>query len=112
MASNIDRYDIITPFVLALIVVFGLFTLYEHIDSSEVDQSDYKEIAIIMRQAKHDGDIDIINAIIDATDDKIVTMNELGKIKNVVYKKFEAEKSEKAKLLGQIEKIKADQEKK
>jgi hypothetical protein len=110
MASNIDRYDIIIPFVFVLVVVFGLFNLFKYLDASEVEQSDYKEIATLMHKAKQEGDIDIINAIINATDDKIVTMNELREIHNVVYKKFEAEKSEKAKLLGQVEKIKAEQE--
>lgn len=109
MDLELEVSDIFFVFIAVVFVVCILFGLFKILESSEIEQEDYKNISAEMHKAKQNGESAIINAILNATEDKIVTIGEYGQIKDAINKTYMEQNSEKAKLLNQVAVLKLEQ---
>lgn len=106
---ELEVSDIFFVFIAVVFVVCILFGLFKILESSEIEQEDYKHISAEMYKAKQKGESVIINTILNATEDKIVTVGEYGQIKDAINKTYMEQNSEKAKLLNQVAVLKLEQ---
>lgn len=112
MKFNINGSDIFIAIVIIVALGFGSYGALRFFDSFEIEQSDYKQISAEMHKAKLSDDTAIINAILEATEDKVITVREYGHIKQVIYNNYLDKKSNKARLLKQVEIERTQQEQK
>lgn len=78
----------------------------------EIEAEEYADLQLIMRNAKQNDQLDIVNAIIKASEDKKITVSEYQEIEGYFISKTMQQNLKKNDFLNELEEIKFSLEKK
>lgn len=112
MKVNMTKKDLLFTIFISLCVVLGMALMIYVGKEGEIEAEEYADLQLIMRNAKQNDQLDIVNAIIKASEDKKITVSEYQEIKESFISKTTQQNLKKNDFLNELEEIKFSLEKK
>ena len=112
MKVNMTKKDLLFTIFISLCVVLGMALMVYVGKEGEIEAEEYADLQLIMRNAKQNDQLNIVNAIIKASEDKKITVSEYQEIKESFISKTMQQNLKKNDFLNELEEIKFSLEKK
>lgn len=112
MKVNMTKKDLLFTIFISLCVVLGMALMVYVGKEGEIEAEEYADLQLIMRNAKQNDQLNIVNAIIKASEDKKITVSEYQEIKESFISKTMQQNLKKNGFLNELEEIKFSLEKK